>query len=120
MAIDITKGENTVIKITPRVMIISIAAIIAMYGWLFMTFLTKAEAGEITTLLSAHITEATLYRIDLDIDNNQDKLWLLHERMNEVENGSTSERRQKADEYERRIDDLKSAKLCLQRGESNC
>ena len=120
MAIDVTKGENTIIKITLRGMIILITAIIGMYAWMFMTFLTKAEAGEITTLLSAHITEATLYRIDLDIDNNQDKLWLLRERMAEGENGSTSERRQKADEYTRRIDKLKERKECIHQGGSIC
>ena len=117
MAINLSK--DTVIKITLRSAFFVIAFVVSMYGWLFMTFVTKADAGEFTAQLSAHIITADLRFVKADLESNQDKLFDLRERMNEEE-GDTSDRRQKADEYERRIDDLKSAKLCLQRGESNC
>ena len=119
MAIDFSSGADTVLKITPRIIVLIIIATIAFNGWLFLTFLTKAEASEITEQLSAHIIEATLYRIEADIDNNQDKLFDLKEKMNELK-GDTQDRRRKANEFERRITHLKEQKICIYEGGDNC
>ena len=119
MAIDISKGEDTILKVTPRVIAAIVACIIGFYVWLFMTFVTQTEASEYTNQLRDHITEVSLYRINTDIDNNQDKLWLLRESMNEA-GGNTSDRRKKADEYKRRIEHLKEQKDCIHDGGRNC
>jgi hypothetical protein len=119
MVVDVSKGADTVIKITPRIIALIIIATIGFYSWLFITFFTKAEASEITAQLSAHITEVTLYRVELDIDNIEDKLFDLRERMNEP-NGNTVERRKKANEFERRIARLKEQKECIYSGKQNC
>ncbi len=44
--LDITKGENMEIKMTPRILIALVVILIMAYGAMFLTFVTKAEANE--------------------------------------------------------------------------
>ncbi len=118
MPIDLSAGEKTQVTITLRSLAIIVIFSVSAYIWLFTTFATKADASAIATQLGQHIQQTDIYRIDRDIDNTQDKLFDLNERI--AAEGETMERRQKRDEYQRRIKKMGSQKTCIQSNQSNC
>lgn len=113
MATTIIDVENGKIKIGVKSLAGLIACIFVAYFWLLATFATDAEAGELAEKLQNHIVESMIYRIDLQIDDIEDKKWALQEKMAE-ENGNTVDRRQKIAEWNKRMENLKAKKLCWQ------
>jgi len=115
---------------TPRVVAGMLAVSFAAYFWLMNTFYTNAQAQAQETLynehvsgmesrLDEHIIASSIYRVEADLHDTEDKLWLLNEQML-VSTGNTPERRQKAHEYQQRIDALNSLKACLRSQHEGC
>ena len=107
-----------------------IGACFAAYFWLSSTFYTQAEAkesfdayvahtDEIEARLDQHIVSSSMYRVEADISDTRDKLWLLNEQML-IPEGNTPERRLKAHEYEKRIESMENYKLCLTTQHTGC
>lgn len=122
--------EDTRIVTTPRVVVTIIGSCFAAYFWLSSTFYTQAEAqealdvyiahtDEIEQRLDQHIVSSSIYRVEADISDTRDKLWLLNEQML-IPEGSTSERRLKAHEYQQRIAALEGYKICLSTQHTGC
>ena len=122
--------EDTKIVTTPRVVVIIIGACFTAYFWLSSTFLSKVEAqsaqdiyikhsNEVEARLDQHIMSSSMYRVEADISDTRDKLWLLNEQML-IPEGNTTERRLKAHEYQQRIAALENYKTCLATQHTGC
>lgn len=119
MPTDISAGADTKIIISPRVMALILASIIGGYLWLFANFVTKAEAGQYTQALTEHITEATLYRLEADLRDADDKAWALEQQMTEPGKDTPSSR-EKLREYQKRVQKISEALRCIRAGNQNC
>lgn len=125
-----TIDENIKIVTTPRIIATLIAGSFLGYFWLTSTFWTRIEAQEaadayteshteIETKLEEHIQQSSIYRVNADLQDTQDKLWTLNEQIRRP-NGDTSERREKAEQYTRRIVELQELKMCIQEDRTVC
>lgn len=119
MTIDVSAGADTKLIISPKVVILICVAVILSYAWFVTTFITKSEAGEIQKALADHITESTLYRLEADKNDVEDKAWTLEQLLIEPEQ-NTPGRREKLREYQKRIERKNEALRCIRADEKNC
>lgn len=102
------KGE----KISVTVAIALILCCWQIYVWAGGEFVSKAEGKAIVVKLDNHIIDSTLYRLDRDIQQANDDIWKLEERMQDP-SGNTPERRQKLAEYRTRAANLTLKRDCV-------
>jgi len=100
------------------VFVCALAAFLWARDWQMGTFVTRAEAGEISLALQNHMTEEQIYRLQANLNDAEDKAWALEQQIQS--DGNSIERQDKLREYNRRSTNIRQQIECVRAEKRNC